>query len=236
MALNLPNTNDSHSRFIRKQLLRFCVEKRQLRFPLKKKDRRYKLEKELRKISIEVYGLLSSLDCHIIRALIKKNVNCMNKTTVRTHEKKLKELTCNVVLALTPAETVLNLSGIRLSDDELEVLKYGFKHSIEALHINKTDVLTTFDFIHRSMSKDLKHEKDAGEVKAKMSYLANNYINTYDPSKNTLRKHKMLKKVRNNKDILITKTDKGNGVIIVNRAIYIYTYIYIYIYIYVKFI
>ena len=29
-----------------------------------------------------------------------------------------------------------------------------------------------FDFIHRS-SKNLKHEKDAGEVKAKMSYLAN---------------------------------------------------------------
>ena len=70
------------------------------------------------------------------------------------------------------------------------------------------------------MSKDLKHEKDAGEVKAKISYLANNYVNTYKPSKNTLRKHKIIKILRNNKDILITKPDKGNGVIIVNRAIY----------------
>ena len=43
------------------------------------------------------------------------------------------------------------------------------------------------------MSKDLKHEKDAGEVKAKMSYLANNYVYAYEPSKNTLRKHKILK-------------------------------------------
>ena len=153
LAFNLPNTNDSDSRFIRKQLLRTA---------LKKKDKRYKLEKELRKISIEVYCLLSSLDCYIIRALIKKNVNCIVKTTVRTHEKKLKELTRNVVLPFHPVETVLNLSGTRLSDDELEILKYGLKHSIEPLHINKTDVLTTFDFIHRSMSKDLKHEKDAG--------------------------------------------------------------------------
>ena len=68
------------------------------------------------------------------------------------------------------------------------------------------------------MSKDLKHEKD--EVKAKMFYLANNYVNTYKPSKNTFRKHKIIKILRNNKNILITKSDKGNVVIIVNRAIY----------------
>ena len=88
------------------------------------------MEKELRKISIEVYGLLSSLDCYIIRALIKKNVNCMVKKTARAHAKK-KELTRNVVLPFTPAETVLNLSCTRLSDDELEVLQYGLKHSIK---------------------------------------------------------------------------------------------------------
>ena len=54
----------------------------------------------------------------------------------------------NVVLPFPPAETVLNLSDTRLSDDELEFLKYGLKHCIEPLHINKTDVLTTFDFTH----------------------------------------------------------------------------------------
>ena len=124
------------------------------------------------------------------------------------------------MLPFTPAETVLNLSGTRLSDDELEILKYGLKHFTEPLHINKTDVLTTFDFIHRSMSKDLKHEKDVGEAKAKKSYLANNNVNTYKPLKNTLCEHKIIKILRNNKDILITKPDKGNGVIIVNRAIY----------------
>ena len=70
------------------------------------------------------------------------------------------------------------------------------------------------------MSKDLKHEKDAGKVKAKMSYLANSYVNTYKPSKNTLLKHKIIKKLTNNKDKLITKPDRSNGVIMVNRAIY----------------
>ena len=89
------------------------------------------------------------------------------------------------------------------------------------LYLCKTDLLTMFDFIHRPRSKDLKHEEDSGEVKAKMSYLVNNYISAYKPSTNTLRKHKILKEVKNNKDILTTKPYKDNRVIIVNRAIYI---------------
>ena len=91
------------------------------------------MDKELPKTSIEVYGLLSSLDCYNIKALIKKNVNCTVKTTVRAHEKKIKELTQNVVLPFTPAETVVNLSTTRLSDAELEILKDGLKHSIEII-------------------------------------------------------------------------------------------------------
>ena len=124
------------------------------------------------------------------------------------------------MLPFTPVEAVLNLSATRLTDVELEILKNGLKHSIEPLYINKTDVLITFDFIHRSMSKYLKHEKDAGEVKATIFYLANNYVNAYKLSKNTICKHKILKKLRNNKDILITKPGKDDWVIIVNRTIY----------------
>ena len=68
LASNLPNTNDRDSRFIRKQLLLSALKKR--------KNEQYKLDKELQKISIEVYGLLSSLDwCIIKKALIKKNIN-----------------------------------------------------------------------------------------------------------------------------------------------------------------
>ena len=37
---------------------------------------------------------------------------------------------------------------------------------------------------------------------------------------NTLRKHKILEKPTNNKDILIRKPDKGNGIITVNRTVY----------------
>ena len=144
----------------------------------------------------------------------------MVNLTVRTHEKKLKNLTRNVVLRFTPTDTVINLSKKKLTEEELDILEFGIKHSIEPLRINKTDVLTTFDFIHRAMIKDLQDVKEVGEVKAKMSYLANTYVNSYRPSKNALHKHKILKKLRNNNEILITKPEKGNGVIIVDRNLY----------------
>ena len=123
------------------------------------------------------------------------------------------------MLPFTSTDIVLNLFSMKLTEEELGVLKYGLKHPIEPRFINKTNVLTTFDFIHRAMSKDLKDNRDAGEVKDKLSYLANSYVNLYKPTKNLLRKYGILDKLQN-KDILITRPDKGNGVVIVDRWLY----------------
>ena len=179
LAYNLPYTNDEDSRFIRKRSLRSAIKKR--------RDERYRLEKQLQNIRTEICSILSSIDKYIILRLIDQNVQKMVKVTIKTHEKKLKNLTKNLVLPLTPTETVLNLSSIKLTEEELDVLKYGLKHPIETRFINKTDVLTTFDLIHRAMNKDLKDNRDAGEVKTKLSYLATSYFNIYKPTKNVLR-------------------------------------------------
>ena len=50
--------------------------------------------------------------------------------------------------------------------------------------------------------------------------MANSYVNLYKPTKNVLRRYRVLNKLRNNKDILITRPDKGNGVVILNRRFY----------------
>ena len=146
----------------------------------------------------------------------------MVKLTIKTHEKKLKNSTKNSVLPLISTDTVLNLSSVKLTEEELGILKYGFKRLIEPKFINKTDVLTTFDFIHRAMNKDFKDKRDVGEVKAKLYYLANSYVNPYKSTKNLLRKYRVLNKLRNNKDILITRPNKGNEVVLVDRWLYMY--------------
>ena len=58
----------------------------------------------------------------------------------------------------------------------MEVLKYGLKHTIHPLQISKMDNLTTFDFIHRAMTTDLKDNKHSGELKIKILLLLLVYI------------------------------------------------------------
>ena len=75
--------------------------------------------------------------------------------------------------------------------------------------------------ISRYTTSKLKKEDMVGELKSGLSHLANTYYNTYRPSRDSLKKHRILKKLKNNKDIMITKPDKGNGVVIMDRNSYI---------------
>ena len=50
-----------------------------------------------------------------------------------------------------------------------------------------------------------------------LSYLANSYFYNYKPSPSILRQHRVLRK---NKDIVITKPHKGNGVVILHQNLY----------------
>ena len=102
---------------------------------------------------------MSSADKFILDRAAEKNVERSTKTTIKTHQKKIRNLTKNIVLPFTHNEIIHNLSTAMLTTEELDVLKYGLKHPIHTLHVNKTDALTTFEFILKTMTKDLKHEK-----------------------------------------------------------------------------
>ena len=53
-----------------------------------------------------------------------------------------------------------------------------------------------------------------------LSYLANSYFYNYKPSPRILRQHRVLRNLRKNKDNVITKPDKGNGVLILDGRLY----------------
>ena len=58
------------------------------------------------------------------------------------------------------------------------------------------------------------------QIKAHLSYLANSYFYNYKPSPRILHQDCVLQNLRKNKDIVIIKTDKGNGVFILDRKLY----------------
>ena len=70
------------------------------------------------------------------------------------------------------------------------------------------------------MTKDLKDEKQSGEVRTKISNLAHSYVNSSKPTLHALKKHQIFKRLANNKDIIL-RPDKGSGTVILNRDDYI---------------
>ena len=85
---------------------------------------------------------------------------------------------------------------------------------------NKVKYFINF-WIHPSnFITSLKYENQSGELKALLSNLANVYWLTYKPTKNALKKHGILKRLCSNKDMVITRSDKGSGIIILGETFY----------------
>ena len=72
-----------------------------------------------------------------------------------------------------------------------------------------------FEKIHRSfVNNNLKFPETKSQIKAHLLYLASSYFYNYKSSPRILGQTVSYDTLEKNKDIIITKPDKGNGVII----------------------
>ena len=189
----------------------------------------YKCNKELQHLSKQLRlsknvlspQLLSAIDfCILTKSITSYNKKSLQKS-LYTQQKKLSSLTrdCNLRI-FTANETITNLTQYELSQEESDLLKAGLYFSIQPDKIRKSEIFTTFEKIHRSFLNNLKSEETKSQIKAHLSYLANSYFYNYKPSPRILRQHRVLRNLRKNKDIVITKPDKGNRVVILDRKLY----------------
>ena len=163
-------------------------------------------------ITIDFYILTNSITSYNKKSLQK---------SFYTQQKNLSSLTrdCNLPI-FTANETITNLTQYELSQEESDLLKAGLYFSMQPDKIRKSEIFTTFEKIHRSFLNNLKSEETESQIKAHLSYLANSYFYNYKPSPRILRQHRVLRNLRNNKDIVVTKPDKGNGVVILDQKLY----------------
>ena len=164
---------------------------------------------------------LSTIDFYILTKSIRSyNTKSLQKS-LYTQQKKLSSLRrgCNLPI-LTANNTITNLVQYELSQEESYLLKAGSYFSIQPDKIWKSKTFTTFEKIHCSFLNNLKSKENKSQIKAHLSYLANSYFYHSISSLLILRQHHILRNLRNNKDIVITKPDKGNGVVILNQNLY----------------
>ena len=134
--------------------------------------------------------------------------------------KKLSSLAKNCSLAtFTSYETITNLIQYELSQEESNLLKAVLYLSIQPDKIRKSEIFTSSEKIQFSFINKLKSEETKNEIaskKAHLLYLANSYFYNYKPPPRILHQHHFFRNLRKNKDIVVTKPDKGSGVVILD--------------------
>ena len=104
---------------------------------------------------------------------------------------------------------ITNLTQYELSQEEPDLLKAGLYFSIQPDQIQKSEIFTTFKKINLMLFlNNIKSEETQSQIKAHLSYLPNSYFYNYKPSPHILRQHRVLRNLRKNKDIVITKPIK----------------------------
>ena len=156
---------------------------------------------------------------------LTKSITSYNKKALQkssyTQQKKLSSLTRDCHLPIfTANKTITNLRQYELSQEKSDLLEAGLYFSIQPDKIWKSEIFTTFEKILCSFLNNHKSEETKSQIKARLSYLANSYFYNYKPSPRILRQHRILRNLGKNKDIVIMKPDKGNGVVILDRKLY----------------
>ena len=77
-----------------------------------------------------------------------------------------------------------------------------------------------FALINHTMAKTLRDTKQARKLASDLSYLAYSYVSSYHPTTADLKKLRVLKELRKNKNIVILNPYKGNCVVVLDRIDY----------------
>ena len=120
-----------------------------------------------------------------------------------------------------PNVTITNLSSRVLTNDEYETLQYGLKSSI-AIKPKDNEIFAIAEDIYDQINRKnicKENQISVQRLKNSLRALTFNILDIYD--KNVYSDFKKLKVIKNlRKDVAILKSDKGNGVVLINNVDY----------------
>ena len=149
---------------------------------------------------------MSSIDFCILNRSITSHTQKSLRKSWNTQQQKITSLTRNSNLPkFLTNKTISNI---------FICIYIGLYFSIQPINFLKVRYFDTFEKIHRSFISSFKSKKTKSSVKAHLYCLANSYL--YNSLPQVRGQHCMLWNLRRNTDIVISKPDKGNSVVIIN--------------------
>ena len=111
---------------------------------------------------------------------------------------------------------VVNLSSYKLSEAEIQLLSRGLQFSIPPQHLDSTDTMTSFEALFDQANHGIKG--NLNRLKHRLKTLCYQYMfNNKDYCANISKEeYSAFEELLKNPKIVISKPDKGNGIVILN--------------------
>ena len=166
---------------------------------------------------------ISYLDFNHIKIVLEKAVNKCHNYVVATHTKKLRNLGISPFKFMTPSDVIFNLSDYVLTDKEKSLLALGLDFKLPCFKPNFVQYFLPFEKLAKYIKLSNLEPKAFDYFRLSLKNLA--YQTWFSLSKNWFPffnkdDFTILKKLAQNKNLVICKPDKGRGVVILNRDDY----------------
>jgi hypothetical protein len=163
---------------------------------------------------------------HFLNVIDNSNIAKIKETTT-THNRKLFKLGLTVQTEnLNPDDLIVNHSNRILTDEEKDVIAHGLKFGLPPRKIDYHRYFLSFEKLFHQLKREQINEQlnDAKNrvrifiknTAFKLYYTFNPYIHNRGNDF-----YRTLKSLSDDKSIVVVKPDKGNGIVILNKADYI---------------
>ena len=167
---DIPLADRNEVRSIKKRLLKNALHKR----CREQKNLHVDFEKKIQFI----ISRCDSITWFLLYKSIQRNVKKEESNILKTHQKKLRNLTRNAMLPFELYDVVTNLSKYQLNVDEMDLLKNGLEFLIPPRVLKKTGVFCQFDMIAKFTTHELDDNQISTRLKNEVSQVANSYVYT----------------------------------------------------------
>ena len=197
---------------------------------LKRKHRmKHELKKDIERLSLSLRGTLTWLLFNTMRNKIRALVSIRRRKWRTTHERKLNALrqetppppTTRSGVHPIARSVVHNFSSYTLSDDEYRLLSFSLDHYIPGRDVGKRTQVEFERFYQEILDHTghLSHlaEREKIELKTKFMDTFSKFSRVRIPDE----QKKILEKLYKNPDIVILRQDKGRGVVLLDKSVYV---------------